>query len=64
MTAWSLNREWMKTAGFWPVWPEDEEDSEVKAAAANGKPAAQAAMPLDDPDAQAAAVATARGELD
>lgn len=36
----------------------------MKAAAANGKPAAQAAMPLDDPDAQAAAVATARGELD
>ena len=36
----------------------------LKAAAANGKPAAQAAMPLDDPDAQAAAVATARGELD
>ena len=36
----------------------------MKAAAGNGKPAAQAAMPLDDPDAQAAAVATARGELD
>lgn len=35
----------------------------IKTVPANGAPA-QAAMPLDDPDAQAAAVATARGELD
>ncbi len=57
------DREWMKAAGFWPVWPEDEEDSEVKAAAANGAPA-QAAIPLDNPDAQTAALETATGKRD